>query len=397
MKKIFININGLDGCTLHRLLIPYNEVMKETDEFKFTVGFPKKEKEMTLQEKIDIIGEHDILIFHRLLPEGLLDGVKEQHPNVKIVMDMDDYWRLNDKHPAYWIYRDMNISENILKHVRKADYITCTTEYLAKKIREFNKNVTVFPNALKAEGQFKPNPIHSNVLRLGIIGGSSHMKDLELLDGVVKQLPKDILNKVQFVLCGFDKGVVKLENGETRDIPWEDNLWAKTERMLTDNYQTISQPHREFLNKFEWKIEFNSDEPYKRVWTKDIFSYATSYNEIDVLLVPLIANDFTACKSELKMIEASVMKKPVIISEVAPYTNCGINLIEKGGQINPEGNCIFINNNKGSKAWVKAITKLVNNPNLIEMLKTNISKLTESGKYYLPDVTKERIKYLQQL
>ena len=36
MKKIFININGLDGCTLHRLILPYTEVMNETDEFEFT-------------------------------------------------------------------------------------------------------------------------------------------------------------------------------------------------------------------------------------------------------------------------------------------------------------------------------------------------------------------------
>ena len=394
-KKIFININALDGCTLHRLLIPFNEVTQETDEFEFTFGF--KKKDMTLQEKIDEIGKHDVMIFHRLLQDGLLDGVKKQYPNVKIVIDMDDYWRLNDKHPAYWLYRQYNLSDKILYHVKNADYVTTTTEYLAKKLREFNKNVTVFPNALKEFSQFKPISTPSNVLRLGIIGGSSHMKDLELLDGVVKQLPKDVLNKVQFVLCGFDKGVMKTLDGKDVQVPWEENQWTAIERMLTDNYSTVSPAHREFLEKFEWKIEYSSDEPYKRVWTKDIFTYGTSYNEIDVLLVPLLANDFTACKSELKMVEASVMKKPVIISEVAPYTNCGINLIEKGGGINPNGNCIFINNNKGSKAWVKAITKLVNNPSLVETLRTNIAKLTESGKYYLPDVTKERIKYLEQL
>ena len=395
MKKIFVNINGLDGCTLHRLLLPYNEVAKETDEFQFTFGFSKKD--MTLEEKIDEIGQHDILIFHRIMQNGIIEGVKSKYPNVKIVIDMDDYWRLNDKHPAYWIYRNNGLSEKIQNHVKLADYVTCTTEYLAKKIREFNKNVTVFPNALKEISQFTPKPTESKVLRLGIIGGASHMKDLELLDGVVKQLSPDVLNKVQFVLCGFDKGYMYNSQGERVEIPWKDNQWTQVEKMLTDNYKTISPAHKEFLEKFEWQLEFNSDEPYKRIWTKDIFQYATAYNEIDVLLVPLLANDFTACKSELKLIEASVMKKPVIISDVPPYTNCGINLFEKGGEINPEGNCIMINNNKGSRGWVKAITKLVKNPELMETLKTNIHKLTESGKYYLPDVTKDRIKYLQQL
>lgn len=394
-KKIFININGLDGCTLHRLILPYKEVMNETQEFEFTWGFYKKD--LTPQEKIDEIGRHDILIFHRMLTDGLLDGVKKQYPNVKIVIDMDDYWRLNDMHPAYWLYRNNNLSEKIIYHLKNADEVTCTTEYLANKIREFNPNVTIFPNALNPEGQFNPQPTTSEVLRFGIIGGASHAKDLELLNGVVRQLPPDILNKIQFVLCGFDKGIAIQANGIRAEIPWDENQWTKSERMLTDNYRTISQKHKEFLQQYAWKLEYNSNEPYKRVWTKDIFSYATAYNEIDVLIVPLLANDFTACKSELKLIESSVMLKPVIVSDVAPYTNCGINLIGKGGEINPEGNCIMVNNNKGSRGWVKAITKLVKNPELMDVLKNNISKLTESGKYCLSDLTKERIKYLRTL
>lgn len=394
MKRIFININGLDGCTLHRLIIPFTEVQKECSDFQFTWGFSKKG--LSLQERIDEIGQHDVLIFHRILPDGLLDGIRQQYPHIKVIIDMDDYWRLNDKHPAYSIYKQHNVSDKILYHLKNADYVTCTTEYLSKKIREFNKNVMIFPNAIKPDGQFKPNPTESKVLRLGLIGGSSHKKDVELLDGVVKQLPPDILNKIQFVLCGFDKGIVQFPNGETAEIPWEDNMWTGIERMLTDDYKTISPEHKEFLKRFEWQLEFNSDEPYKRVWTKDIMSYATAYNQIDVLLVPLIANDFTACKSELKLIEASVMKKPVIVSDVIPYTNCGINLFEKGGGINPDGNCIMINNNKGSKAWVKAITKLVNNPGLRDLLVKNISKLTESGsKYNLTEITKQRINFLQ--
>lgn len=395
MKKIFININGLDGCTLHRLILPYKEVMNETQEFEFTWGFSKKD--LTLQEKIDEIGRHDIMIFHRMLPDGLLDGVKKQYPKVKIVIDMDDYWRLNDMHPAYWIYRNNHFPEKILYHIKNADTVTCTTDYLAKKIREYNPNVTVFPNALNPEGQFSPKPTTSNVLRFGIIGGASHVKDLELLNGVVRQLPPEILNKIQIVLCGFDKGITIKANGLREEIPWVENQWTKTEEMLTDNYRTISPKHKEFLQQYAWKLEYNSDEPYKRVWTKDVFSYATAYNEIDVLLVPLLANDFTACKSELKLIESSVMLKPVIVSDVAPYTNCGINLIGKGGEINPEGNCIMVNNNKGSRGWVKAITKLVKNPELMDILKQNISKLTESGKYCLSDLTKDRIKYLRTL
>ena len=399
MKKIFIYIDSVNGCTLHRLLLPYSEVKKQTDEFTITFGFGNKD--LSLQEKLDIIKDNDIFIFHRLLPNGLLDNIKKQCPNTKLIIDLDDYWRLNDMHPSYQLYKEEQVADKIIYHIKNVDYVTCTTEYLANKIKPFNPNVIILPNALNPEGQFEPHPSTSNKLRFGLTGGSSHNKDVQLLEGVVKQLSPDILNQIQFVLCGFDKGVYKVTdekgNVELRDVPWHLNQWTDIEKMLTDNYRTVSPEHKEFLNQFNWKMEFNSDEPYKRLWTRDVLSYGTIYNEFDVLLVPLIGNDFTACKSELKLIEASVMNKPVIVSEVLPYTICGINAIEKGGTINPNGNCIMINNNKGSKAWVKAITKLVKDVELRNMIASNLSNLTKQGVYCLKDLTKERIKFLQSI
>lgn len=354
-------------------------------------------KDMTLEEKIDEIGQYDVLIFHRILPDGMLNGIRQKYPHVKIVIDMDDAWQLNDKHPSYWFYKKNGITDKILYHLKNADFVTCTTDYLANKIRQFNKNVTVLPNALNPEWQFKPNPIPSAKLRFGLIGGASHSKDVELLDGVVKQLSPDILSQIQFVLCGFDRGVYQTPTGEFKQIPWEENRWTDIERMLTDNYRTISPKHRDFLLQFNYKLEMNTDEPYKRVWSKDIKDYATAYNEIDVLLVPLLGNEFTACKSELKLVEASVMHKAAIVSDVAPYTNCGINALEKGGAINPKGNCLMVNNNKGSKGWVKAITRLVKDKNLRDMIADNLAELTKSGKYCLKDVTKDRIEFLRGL
>jgi len=401
MKKIFVHITALDGCALHRLILPYLEIQKQTDELQIQLGYSRPVAEMTFEEEAQEIAQYDILVFHRLLKDGLLNRIREINPNIKVIIDMDDDWRLNDTHPAADIYRREKTSERILWHIKNADYVTCTTEYLANKIRPFNSNITIFNNALNPEDQFVPQDIPADRIRLGLIGSSSHSKDYELLSGLAQQLPKEILDKVQIVLCGFDKGTYRVYNEDGtvqfRDMPYEQNLWHQLEVMLTDNYKIITPEHRDFLLEHRYKVDYTTDEAYHRVWAKDIDCYAEAYNQIDILLVPLLGNDFTACKSELKMIEASIMGKPVIASEVLPYTTCAINAIEKGGKINPEGNCILVNNQKGCRGFVKAITRLVKDEQLRQMITNNIKKLSQSDKYNLTAVAKKRIEFLQHI
>jgi hypothetical protein len=49
-----------------------------------------------------------------------------------------------------------------------------------------NKNIVIFPNAINPnEPQFKQPIEDSNRIRIGWLGGSSHLHDLKLLDGFV--------------------------------------------------------------------------------------------------------------------------------------------------------------------------------------------------------------------
>ena len=180
-------------------------------------------------------------------------------------------------------------------------------------------------------------------------------------------------------------------------MPYEQNIWHKIEVMLTDNYSTITPEHRDFLLEHRYKVDYTTDEAYHRVWSRDVDSYAELYNQIDVLMIPLLSNEFTACKSNLKMLEASVMSKAVIVSDVNPYKECIVNAIEKGGTINKDGNCIAVNNNKGSKGWVKAITRLTNDGSLRQMIASNLSKLVDEPKYNLTTVSRSRIEFLRSI
>ena len=398
MKKVFINVNSLDGCSLHRLILPYLEMQKQTDEFQFTFGL--KEGTTTFEECVEQIASHDILVFHRMLADGLLDAIKKKNPNIKVIIDMDDNWRLNKDHMLNEIYKLNNTSEKIEYHLRNADYVTCTTEYLANKIKPYNNNIFIFPNALNPEEQFTPEPTKSNRLRFGIIGSATHNKDLELLNDIMSYIPEDIRNKIQIVLCGFNVSYnyYKDKDGSLKQTqtPFNDNEWVKMEKRLTGNYKYLNQSHKEELKTNTPSTDIS--DCYRRIMSKDIYNYATCYNDIDVLLVPLLKNDFTACKSELKLIEASVMNKAAIVSDTIPYTICGINALEKGGIKNPNGNCLMISETKGVRGWAKAIIKLVKDPELLNMMVINLSKLTQPGSpYCLTDVCKKRIEMLRNI
>ena len=80
----------------------------------------------------------------------------------------------------------------IINHLKLADVVTTTTPIFAKIIKKHNKNVYVLPNAINPDDdRFKLKDIKSDKLRFGIICGSSHLKDLELMRGMTAQLSKE--------------------------------------------------------------------------------------------------------------------------------------------------------------------------------------------------------------
>ena len=255
----------------------------------------------------------------------------------------------------------------------------------------------VFVNAIdEEEEQFIPQPTKSDKLRFGFIMGSTHLHDMEMLIGMTNKLSPEIRNKIQIVLCGFDlRGTLQtiMPDGtiQTSPLPIDQNVWVKFEEILTDNYRLVSPEYKNFLKMYAANAIYPNEknEFYVRRWTKDIAHYATHYNDIDVLLVPLQSNYFNSFKSELKLIEAGFMGKAAIASNFGPYTIGTTNFIEKGGKINENGNCILIDEAKSHKDWAKSIERLAQHPEWVEMLKTNLHNSVKD-KYSLTNVTTER-------
>jgi glycosyltransferase involved in cell wall biosynthesis len=313
-------------------------------------------------------------------------------------MDIDDYWAPGKHHPAYFLIKGAQLDEKIKNNVKIAKYVTTTTNVFADEIKKLNKNVFVLPNAIDpTEAQFTPNLEPSDRIRIGWLGGSSHLHDLQILDGVVSKLKSaGLLDKVQFVLCGFDLRGTHTEidpvtkQQKTRNILPKESVWYQYERIFTDDYKAISPEYKDFLLKFEQAEYPNvSNEPYRRVWTKHISSYATNYNLFDVSLAPLEENIFNKVKSQLKVIEAGFHKKALIGQNYGPYQIDLNHAIKFGGEFDMTANAILVDSDKNHKDWFGAIKKLVNNPEMITVLQNNLYD-TIKDRYSINKVTETR-------
>ena len=137
--------------------------------------------------------------------------------------------------------------------MRLADLVTVPTSILANEVKKYNKNVVVLANALDPnEEQFKPKPIESEMIRFGWLGGSSHLKDIELLRDLGAG-QTNISDKMQFVLCGFDtRGTVQFLDRETNEVKErpmnpQETTWFMYELFLTNNYKNL-QDDKEYLS-----------------------------------------------------------------------------------------------------------------------------------------------------
>jgi glycosyltransferase involved in cell wall biosynthesis len=109
----------------------------------------------------------------------------------------------------------------------------------------------------------------------------------------------------------------------------------------------------------------------------------------DISLAPIEENIFNKVKSQLKVIEAGFHKKAIIAQNYGPYQIDLVNSYEFGGGWHENGNSILIDTNKNHKDWYKFVKKLVENPELIQQLSTNLHK-TVSETYSIDKVTENR-------
>jgi glycosyltransferase involved in cell wall biosynthesis len=352
---------------------------------------------------------YDIVVFHTFIHQtnhedniNRINWLKSK--GIKVIMDIDDLWFVDQRHPMYHHVKASKIGEMKIEMLKLVDYVTTTTPIFANTIKDRLKvkNIEVFPNAVnEEEPQYKINKTESDKIRFGWLGGSSHLFDIELMSNGISTTYNSYKDKVQFVLCGFDlRGTVteideNTKQQRNRPIKPYETVWYKYEKIFTDNYSVINDEYKTYLNSFTETPYDDVNEPYRRRWTKEINSYATNYNTFDVSLAPLVESLFNGNKSQLKVIEAGFHKKAIIASEADPYTIDLISAVDNG-VFNKNGNSLLVNPKRNHKDWAKNMKRLIENPNMIEDLGERLYE-TVKDKYSLKKVCQDRVEFFKSI
>lgn len=369
------------------------------DDFHVDIDYQPRINDLNYWKKYQIVHVHRNIGHDYDASPTIIQNLKAM--GIKVIVDIDDYWLPTKEHPIHSIIVANKLHEKIINNLKVADYVTTTTKFFAEEISKFNKNVVIFPNAINPkESQFNEPTPKSDRIRIGWLGGSSHLHDLKLLDGMVNK-NSSLTDQVQYVLCGFDvRGTVTELNKQTgeqkqRPIKPEETVWVQYEKIFTNNYKIIDENHLRYLNSFN-QDEYVSDyeTSYRRVWTLPVNTYAVNYSKFDISLAPIKNHIFNRMKSQLKVIEAGFYKKALIASNIGPYTIDLKHSINNGNFV--DGNALLVNEHNNHSDWAKYVKKLVQNPNLIEDMGNRLYE-TVKDTYDLNKVTKDRAEFYKSL
>ena len=398
--KILVIPSDRTGVGKFRSVDPHIFLQNQyPDEFHVDIDYEPNVSNM------DFWKQYQIVAFHRSIGTDFDFAnqfiQKLNSMGIVTICDIDDYWMPGKEHPIHDIIRFNKINEKIVANIKVAKHVTTTTTLFADEIKKVNKNVFVLPNGVNPkEPQFMEPTPESDRIRIGWLGGSSHLHDLQLLEQSFSKLIP-IKDKVQYVLCGFDtRGSVTEINQQTgeqvrRNIRPEETVWASYEKIFTQNYQIISEDYKKFLlNYNQENYENESTESYARVWTKPVTSYAKNYSRFDISLAPIKNHMFNRMKSQLKVIESGFYKKALIASNLGPYTIDLKHCLKNGNFV--DGNALLVDENRNHSDWAKYIEKLIKNPNMIVDMGERLYE-TVKDTYDLTTITKNRAQFYKSL
>ena len=315
-----LHIDGLSGVNYHRLIVPLRRLQSQGVNLHWIQSLQEL-KDMNLDSVDNLIVSRKASVTNHKEFSRML----KKH-GVRLILDNDDYWVLNPENPAKPLY-ETYYGPDIKKTVKIADVIWTPSRYLGKIMQaENHKAVIEFVNNgldLEEEQWSNQRKNPSKVVRFGYLGAAAHIRDVQLI--------------------GYDFS--KIHTFGVEGMGYDDIL------------------------KYS-----------KSSYARDIWNYGKLYKDVDVSLVPLVANKFNWSKSDLKITEAAATKTAVIASNTKPYNKS----IENGVT------GLLVND---QYEWAQAIEMM--DKKLVKKLGNNLHEaLKDSPDHNLDLINQNRIKYL---
>lgn len=205
----------------------------------------------------------------------ILTQAAAKFTGAKIILDLDDHpFAVDKEHPEYQYHK---AHEELMRmQIENADHIVVSTEPLKKVISKYHQRITVIPNAIDpAIWKLKKKKRNDGRIRLGWIGSASHLADRWVVEKAIKRVMKKY-PQVDFYHAGMC--ILDEANKETREFSFAG----------TKGYEEYPA----FLNELD----------------------------LDIAIAPIKDTIFNQCKSNIKWLEHAMLKTPMVLSDVYPYT-----------------------------------------------------------------------------
>ena len=307
MKRIHIlpeywSPEYIGACGWIRLLTPLLHP-SFTEEYEVTYGYD-------INLKADV---PDFLIIERLwhpmsvnIPEimQLLETAKKQ--GTKIIYSIDDnlFEFPHAQNSAWFNTYHLSVLNLFLYY---ADNVVVSTSGLKEYLSAWNKNIVVIENAIEPSMIRKPKVQEPSV----VIGYLASPDNLEYLFSILEEVHRVLghFKNVYFEICG------------------PVNPGYSTPHLNSGQIRFLAPPKTEY--------------PSYQLWIREHCHW-------DLALAPMLMNDFTLCKSDMKFLDFTRLAVPGIYTDFIPYHT----VFEQHAGISAGGN------------WTDAIISMIENPGL---------------------------------
>ncbi len=386
-----MNILGLPGdsgaCAYYRVIKPL-EALAEAEMAEFYIPpiengnrivrigeFTEEEKKEIIEqrgpwdgfaeirrfERLPNVLDYDLLVFQRQPNDDIYHLIRRaQRCGIKAVFDIDDdAFNIPSSNPNYLMWgRDgrkvarlylamakrgnlppewtdlspdeavenaKKIRDGLFRNIRHADLVTTTVGALATVYQRLRSDIAILPNQMDPDDWLDLEPIpHHGEIWLGWAGSKTHYDDLKLLERVIPTI-LERYPLVCFVIAGF----------------------PEAKRLFFEGYPD----HR--VITFPWT---------------DLKSYRNYLASFDVVLAPSYPNKFNQGKSDIRVLEAGMVRRPVVGSP----TTYGATIKESNGG--------FVA--KKHVEWIKALSRLIEDEDLRRTLGQNVGNYARTHRTY---------------